>query len=264
MVLTGSLVTTRFPQKSESYRYELAGVGSVDLTVGTPCNGNTQTVTAWVGASTARVSKRYDQTNGNHCGGSSCDLIQASSSSQPIFLLTGCGGSGTLPCLYDDNNGPPKSMASANNFTPNAGAKVSFSVIANRTLLPIAQAVSFTSNNGVNIFGANGNANNWVLIGAASNFTASAADATFHAGNAVIGNASNTSAINIDGTETLLGVGTQAGSTAAGPPSITLAGTFTKGYIGEDGFADNVAWSSGTRTALCHNMRLYWGTGGSC
>jgi 2-keto-4-pentenoate hydratase len=33
VVLTGSLVTTRFPQKSESYRYELAGVGSVDLTV---------------------------------------------------------------------------------------------------------------------------------------------------------------------------------------------------------------------------------------
>ena len=32
-VLTGSLVTTRFPQESETYRYELAGIGTVDLSV---------------------------------------------------------------------------------------------------------------------------------------------------------------------------------------------------------------------------------------
>jgi 2-oxo-3-hexenedioate decarboxylase len=32
-VLTGSLVTTRFPQQSETYLYKLAGVGTVDLSV---------------------------------------------------------------------------------------------------------------------------------------------------------------------------------------------------------------------------------------
>ncbi len=33
IVLTGNLVTTRFPQESETYRYELAGIGTVDLSV---------------------------------------------------------------------------------------------------------------------------------------------------------------------------------------------------------------------------------------
>jgi len=33
IVLTGSLVTTRFPQQSETYRYELAGIGAVDFSV---------------------------------------------------------------------------------------------------------------------------------------------------------------------------------------------------------------------------------------
>jgi len=33
IVLTGSLVTTRFPKESETYRYELAGIGTVDLSV---------------------------------------------------------------------------------------------------------------------------------------------------------------------------------------------------------------------------------------
>ena len=33
IVLTGSLVTTRFPQVSETYFYELAGIGTVDLSV---------------------------------------------------------------------------------------------------------------------------------------------------------------------------------------------------------------------------------------
>jgi len=33
IVLTGSLVTTRFPKESETYCYELAGIGTVDLSV---------------------------------------------------------------------------------------------------------------------------------------------------------------------------------------------------------------------------------------
>jgi len=39
--------------------------GDVDYTIGTPCNAGTQTVTAWIGASSARISKVYDQTNNN-------------------------------------------------------------------------------------------------------------------------------------------------------------------------------------------------------
>jgi 2-keto-4-pentenoate hydratase len=33
IVLTGSLVTTKFPKESARYRYELAGIGAVDFTV---------------------------------------------------------------------------------------------------------------------------------------------------------------------------------------------------------------------------------------
>ena len=33
IVMTGSLVTTRFPTESESYRFELEGIGAVELNV---------------------------------------------------------------------------------------------------------------------------------------------------------------------------------------------------------------------------------------
>ncbi len=42
-----------------------------------PTGSGGQTVTAWIGGSTARVSKMYDQVAGNACGGASCDVVQA-------------------------------------------------------------------------------------------------------------------------------------------------------------------------------------------
>lgn len=33
IVMTGSLVTTRFPTESETYRFELEGIGAVELNV---------------------------------------------------------------------------------------------------------------------------------------------------------------------------------------------------------------------------------------
>ncbi len=72
--------------------------------------------------------------------------------------------------------------------------------------------------------------------------------------------------ISIDGSDT---TNSNVFSNVAGKPA--AAGNSQAGgvvdttiHFGEGGVVDNVTWSSGTRTALCHNMRLYWGTGGTC
>jgi len=43
------------------------------------------------------VKTRYDQTGGNACGGSSCDITQATIASRPTLTVNCVGG--TLPCL---------------------------------------------------------------------------------------------------------------------------------------------------------------------
>ena len=64
----------------------------------------------------------------------------------------------------------------------------------------------------------------------------------------------------IDGTET---TGSVTGGTGAGAPNVADQGSVTADWA-ESGFTDNVAYSGAIRTNLCHNMRLYYGTSGSC
>jgi hypothetical protein len=249
----------------------IATDGTLDLTIGRPCNGNTQTVTAWVGASTARVSKMYDQTNGNACGAASCDVVQATAGNQPQLLLTGCGGgSALLPCLSSTGTTAPQALVAANNFTP-AGTAVSLVAIATQHHItdspqaPLMKASGGAGGTGlINSICGPSTTNNLCVGGSGSTHNQSATDDVFHAVLGVINGAS--SVMNVDGTETTFSM--TMGSTASAPiaaSNATAAGSDAASTkFGEGGFQDNVAWSSGTRTALCHNMRIYWGTGGSC
>jgi hypothetical protein len=231
--------------------------GDLDLTVGTPCNSSTQTVTAWIGASTARVSKIYDQTNGNACSSASCDLVQATAGNQPLLHLTGCGGSGTRPCLEGVLGQGSGALTGANNFT--TGTSHSISLVADRsTGTQQIQEIS-------GVIGQSAKAlfphvaGQWDCGGT----TTTAADATWHVGNcAAVSGISNTT-VNVDGTET---TGTSSQSSLTGKPTIIqMSGaSLTAVLYAEGGFADSVLWTVGTRTALCHNQRLYYGTGGSC
>jgi hypothetical protein len=239
----------------------IATDGTLDLTVGTPCNSSTQTVTAWIGASTARVSKFYDQTNGNACGGASCDVVQATAANQPLLLLTGCGGSGTLPCIQIGPSQGGGILSSPNTFTPNASANISISNVGSRSQ-GVAQLYFIRVTDGTPRASVLAHAaGNWDCMGDANS---GGTDATWHVGNCSITSGTSNTLFNIDGSET---TGTSSPSSAAG--HIVLLWTISTGganalQLGETGFQDNIFWSLGTRTALCHNQRLYWGTGGSC
>lgn len=80
---TQSIVDLRRASDSATCTAKIATNGFVDLTVGTPCNGGTETVTTWVGASSALVSKWYDQS------GNADDAVQATAANQPQLVLTG-------------------------------------------------------------------------------------------------------------------------------------------------------------------------------
>lgn len=234
--------------------------GALDLTVGTPCNGNTQTVTAWVGASTALVSKIYDQTAGNACGGASCDLVQATSANQPTLLLTGCGGGGTLPCLKVIATTHLFELLSANNFTP-AGTNLSLSAVGNRSSGTQACVLVSANSNVVDSIQCNPTANNWLL---GNSRTGSATDNAWHAANGAIANSAGTSTFNVDGTETT-STSITVNTTAGKPKMIGTAAFATlTALVGEAGFKDGTTWSAGQRTALCHNQFAYWATATSC
>lgn len=234
--------------------------GDADVATGTICNGNTQTVTTWIGASTAMVTKLYDQTAGNACGGASCDLTDGGvAGRRPTFVLN-CNGS--LPCMRSPGGGSTGVfLTSANNYTPNASADISLSLVANRS--------SGTQNSSPAIGVGPTNGSRWEIVsgnwrlGGVSNVLSQAQANGWHAANGVIDNG-GTDTSNIDGTEVTASA--LAGSTAAQTPQISLSGAFATINMNwaEGGWQDNTLWNGTMRTNLCHNERLYWSTPGSC
>lgn len=244
---------------------KVATDGTLDVAVSLSCNGGTQTVTAWIGASSAKVSKLYDQTGGNACGGASCDLVQATAGLQNTLLLN-CNGS--LPCLDSPGGGAGDMvLTSANTFTP-AGTVVSMSAVANRTSGTQSSCYWVMPTN----IGAGNNRNriacqsaaNWNIGGAGARIDYAISNGTWNAINGVENTDPATTVVNANGVES--SATTPVASTTADFPKIQLTGAFATltTQWAEAGFEDNNAWSGTTRTNLCHNQRVYWSTGGSC
>jgi hypothetical protein len=313
----------------------IATDGTLDLTVGTPCNGNTQTVTAWanaggsgtctghitgfqlfregcssgtmhygdqvagigvtpgtyitnvsgcdindhclvnfsqtVGNGTAltvtpfgiQVARWYDQTAGNACGGASCDVLSptttGTSANAPLLFLTGAGSGGTLPHLESVAQGV---FISANAFTP-GGVSLSFALVGERLQTTAAGgALIDMSNSGVNFIHTDA-ADTWKMQGNVGSLTFTATDVVLHSAVGVIQAGASAGVANLDGSETT-GT-TNAPDTAAHAPRVNYAnGSNLIVDVDEAGWKDGTAFSGALRTNLCHNMRLYWGTPGSC
>lgn len=205
------------------------------------------------------VTTIYDQTAGGACAGS-CNLVQATTTRQPVLLLTSGGSGGALPGIFGRHVGANRSrLDSAGNHTPATGV-LSQTVVANRRIG--TENIEMFGLINQNRIDAGPAANQWTLTAGGGLVTATATDEAWHAANGVINGAS--SVINIDGTET---TGTATGSTSADLlRSYQSAGSVANVYVmlGEAGLKDNVVWSAGTRTDLCANQRAYWGITGSC
>lgn len=203
------------------------------------------------GGGSCAVTKIYDQTNGNACGGASCDTLQGTAALQSTLLFS-CIGS--LPCVKSINIAAI--YTGANNLTPATGTE-SFSVVADRmagTQGPSIQSANGGGNNTLRY--GNTLVNQWTLRGGATNLNFTATDNQWHASNAVEAGAS--SVVNVDGTET---TGTATGNTTAGAPSGFGGNTASTTAATETGFIDNVSLSSGNRTSLCKNQQAYYGSG---
>ena len=197
-----------------------------------------------------RVVTLYDQTNGNACGGSSCNFVEGSTNTGYNWVfISPC--SVTKPCVQSAGSG--STMASANNFTPATG-KISFSLTASRGGATATE--QFINNVGSNnaIRGVLGDNTQWRLNGGSSgNFNFAASVGTLHAVNAVLNGAS--SVVNNDGSET---TGTATGSTTAAKPTATSSGSSTDSWY-EFGWIDNYSLTGAERTALSANMRAWGG-----
>lgn len=190
------------------------------------------------------VTKWYDQS------GNTRDVLQVTAGNQPELFLA-CFG--VLPCVSQLKTAG-KVLSSAGNFTPATGV-VSMSQVASTAAT--GSGAQFLQQNGVqNRLGASSTPGFWGLSGGTSgSILAAASDSAFHAGNVVTNGASSVE--NIDGTET---TGTVTGSTTAGAISVILGSGTQLIQMCEVGFWDNVAFSSGNRTALQGNQKAYWGT----
>jgi hypothetical protein len=128
-----------------------------------------------------------------------------------------------------------------------------------------------TSSTGITAFiEAEGNAQNNISAAAVNSMKCdvgggaiSAQDNAFHAVNCALNDGTGGgSTVNIDGSTATYSASNllQSGNPTIFDPNV---GSIIL-QLKETGFVDNSLWSSSTLTALCHNQRLYWGTGGSC
>ena len=237
-------LTVRRADNNSTYPVVILNTGSLDVA----------NASANCAGTTCFVSTLNDQVG-------TANLVQATAANQPQLVFS-CKGS--LPCLQYNGNSMTMSGTIGSISPP-----LSYSLVANvlgdngsinTEVLASAGTVSINANVQRNT------GNDW-LIATDGNATAgqSATDATWHSGQFVFSTTVNASVLNIDGTET-------TGDTAGSAGGYTTAGTsgfaaisnyYMNGYQGEWRI-DTTAWSSGTRTALCHNTRLYWSTPGTC
>ena len=245
---TQKLINLRNGTTVETCDVLVATSGGLGLTANCSSTGNGQTVAAWLGAATGYFTKWYDQSgHGN-------DVSQATAANQPS-LNQSCVNS--LPCAV---------FAGSQYLTVALGAGVSqpftwtgvfertatFSVTQNIYSWgnPPLSAVQFYNSPNTGLFNIGG-----------TSFSFTMSDSVWHSTQAIANAAS--SVVAVDGTTT-------SGTVASGPtPTATAIGT--RGGGASNSFWGNLTevayWSgalSGNGSAVCHNERLYYGTGGSC
>ena len=230
------------------------GAGTV-TTGGTGCGTIASPVTM-VAQGPLFVSTIYDQTGGNGCASAACDLVQATTGNQPVWIPSCVNAE---PCLA--SGAATTKMVSANNFTPNAALQLSLMAVANEvtgtgTTLLLEQ-------NGSNNYLEHSAANTWrTLMANATGASGTASDGSWHVGTGVGVAGTNATILNIDGTET---TATRTPNATAGAPEIAGVAT-TMLLWSEAGFWDNLVMTQTQRTNVCHNAATFYGvsTGTFC
>ena len=232
------------------------GAGTV-TTQGAGCGTIASPVTM-VAQGALYASTVYDQTAGNACGSAACDLVQATTNDQPVWLPY-CSNGGTEPCI--SMNSAVATMASANNFTPNGAFQVTLEAVGNE--------VSGTGTTNLIQQNANNNllqhsaTNTWkTLMGGSAGATGTANDAAWNVGVGVGQAGANATILNINGTET---TATRTPNATAGAPQIKGVGSTTLLWS-EAGFWDHLVMTQTQRTNVCHNAATFYGvsTGTFC
>ena len=235
---TGSnpAITIRRTSDSTTSNINILATGALDVA----------TATTFCAATTCFVVTIFDQA-GTH------NLTQATTSAQPALTL-GCLGA--LPCLtFASASSQFLSGAFITIAQPNT-----YSFVAERTGAAVRGSV-LGANNAVQA-GFDALASNAFLF-ASSVQTSAATDNALHAIQAVFNN--NSSTLNVDG---VLSSTLPAGASSIATPLDIGAhgggvGNFLNGLFAE-AIVYSSGLSSGNQTTLCHNQRLYWGSGGSC
>lgn len=200
-----------------------------------------------------RVAKWYDQISGNACTAASCDQAQATDSARPLMLPSAACTYGPLPCILGTPTSP--TLQSANNITP-GGTSVSILGVSARVAGTTNSTILDETNTGTGGRLTQTSAGTVNLAGNAASFNATASDGARHVLVGVVQAGAGAGVLSVDCSETT-GT-TNAPSTTAGKPK-TFGNGGSQILLQESGFADNTAWSSGTRAALCANTRAFWG-----
>lgn len=195
------------------------------------------------------VNTVYDQAG-------SVNMVNASPSTQPLLLFTGC--TGTAPACM--------TFASASNQVltgtmPITGQPFTLEGVASRTANPTTSQTVFGNVNVVQLGFINVASHAFLYAGGTLGTTASATDSVVHAMNGTLAGAS--SILNVDGTETAtVEAATGIVATASGSSlgSNGSAGNLLTGQFYEWGVLTATA-STPIRNAACHNASVAWGMG---
>lgn len=241
------------------------GAGTVTVSNGggsTPCGtiSSGETLTFQYGL---YVTAIFDQSgNGNICfNGSSdvaCTATQATQADQPQ-LMPLCP---TKPCLRGLTN---SILASQEVINGSALPITSYSTYS-RTGTGGSYGTVLKWANGF-AMGSSTNAGNAYCYNAGALQDFAMTDNTFHVVQVVFNSTASTTVGSVDGVDVSTTLNPGTGSQANGQIFNLLndgaSNDWFNGFWYEGGLWFT-GFSSGQRTSLCHNARLYWGTGGSC
>lgn len=193
------------------------------------CVGNTVSIVTFctVTNTSCSVSKAYDLT------GNTRDVVNATLASMPPVVFSS-SPTGTLPVI-NCGGGTNAFLQTASTFTQ--AQPLSLTYVANRNGTVQAGGLIGTNNTSVYMGGSSG-ANNAVIIAAGTGISGTASDNAWHAVNGLMNGNGTSSAINVDGTDTL----GAAGTTGFSANNIRLCRANTSEFLGL--VAEAYIWAS--------------------
>jgi hypothetical protein len=219
---------------------------------------NGQSASAFCNATTCFVVTAYDQSGANQCSAAPCNATQATTAIQPQLIFTGCHTiTSAGPCVLFT---AASSMILTSGTITTLTQPYSVAAVADGTTSANVLTVSYA---GYVLFynetGVSGAVTLWDPSAAGPAVTTT--NNVAHALNGVLNGAS--SVLNVDGTDTAAASGAGSASGALSLGGIGGVGDYLDGEFEEFGLWSG-SFSSGQRTLVCDNARLYYGTGGSC